>query len=114
MWRELRQNLCLFSGENNPTLELFCCKNQSLVVEAGQALTRFSILRKSREEMVHFFLSQAGELNVHSNFSQQKHFGDSTLQHTIFILELDVRTPLCGGDNFSFLGQKKNKTEIGM
>ena len=22
--------------------------------------------------------------------------------------------PLCGGDNFSFLGQKKNKTEIGM
>ena len=50
----------------------------------------------------------------YSNFSQQKDFGDSILQHTIFILESDVRTPLCGGDNFSFLGQKKNKTEIGM
>ena len=50
----------------------------------------------------------------YSNFSQQKHFSDSILQHTIFILESDVRTPLCGGDNFSFLGQKKNKTEIGM
>ena len=50
----------------------------------------------------------------YSKFSQQKHFGDSILQHTIFILELDVRTPLCGRDNFSFLGQKKNKTEIGM
>ena len=50
----------------------------------------------------------------YSNFSQQKHFGDSILQHTIFILELDVSTSLCGGDNFSFLGQKKNKTEIGM
>ena len=34
------------------------------------------------------------------------------LQHTIFIMELDIRTPLCGGDNISFLGQKKNK--IGM
>ena len=34
------------------------------------------------------------------------------IQHTIFILELDIRTPLCGGDNISFLGQKKNK--IGM
>ena len=31
------------------------------------------------------------------------------IQHTIFILELDIRTPLCGGDNISFLGQKKNK-----
>ena len=30
-----------------------------------QALTRFSISRKSREEMVHFFLSRAGELNFH-------------------------------------------------
>ena len=51
----------------------------------------------------------------YSNFSQQRHFGDSILQHTIIILELDVRTPLYGGDNFSFLGQKKNKkTEIGM
>ena len=34
------------------------------------------------------------------------------IQHTIFILELDIRTPLCGGDDISFLGQKKNK--IGM
>ena len=50
----------------------------------------------------------------YSYFSQQRHFGDGILQHTIFILELDVRTPLCGGDNFLFLGQKKNKTEIGM
>ena len=50
----------------------------------------------------------------YSNFSQQKHLSDSILQNTIFILELDVRTPLCGGDTFSFLGQKKNKTEIGM
>ena len=30
-----------------------------------QALTRFSISRKSRKEMVHFFLSRAGELNFH-------------------------------------------------
>ena len=30
-----------------------------------QALTRFSISRKSWEEMVHFFLSRAGELNFH-------------------------------------------------
>ena len=50
----------------------------------------------------------------YSNFSQQKHLSDSILQNTIFILELDVRTPLCGGDTFSFLGQKKNKTKIGM
>ena len=50
----------------------------------------------------------------YSNFSQQMDFGDSILKHTIFILELDIRTPLCGGDIFSFLGQKKNKTEIGM
>ena len=35
----------------------------------------------------------------YSYFSQQRHFGDGILQHTIFILELDVRTPLCGGDN---------------
>ena len=42
----------------------------------------------------------------YSNFSQQKH-SDSILQNTIIILELDVRT-------FSFLGQKKNKTKIGM
>ena len=32
--------------------------------DGSQALTRFSISRKSREEMVHFFLSRAGELNV--------------------------------------------------
>ena len=50
----------------------------------------------------------------YSNFSQQMDFGDSILKHTIFILELDIRTPLCGGDNCSFLGQKKNKTKIGM
>ena len=30
-----------------------------------QALTKFSISRKSREEMVHFFLSRAEELNFH-------------------------------------------------
>ena len=48
----------------------------------------------------------------YSNFSQQKHFSDSILQNTIFILELDARTPLFGGDTFSFLGQKKNKTKI--
>ena len=45
----------------------------------------------------------------YSNFSQQKHLSDSILQNTIFILELDVRTPLCGGDTLSFLEQKKIK-----
>ena len=50
----------------------------------------------------------------YSYFSQQRHFGDGILRHTIFILELDIRNPLCGRDNFLFLGQKKNKTEIGM
>ena len=36
-----------------------------LAIDWKQALTRFSISRKSREEMVHFFLSRAGELNFH-------------------------------------------------
>ena len=36
----------------------------NLVLSSSQALTRFSISRKSQEEMVHFFLSRAGELNV--------------------------------------------------
>ena len=36
-----------------------------VAVMADQALTRFLISRKSREEMVHYFLSRAGELNFH-------------------------------------------------
>ena len=31
-----------------------------------------------------------------------------------FFLECYVRTPLCARENFSFLGQNKNKKEIGM
>ena len=37
---------------------------------------------------------------LYSNFSQQKHVSDSILQNTIFILELDVRTPLSRHEKF--------------
>ena len=40
------------------------CHCQVILDVSRQALTRFSISRKSREEMVYFFLSRAGELNV--------------------------------------------------
>ena len=57
---------------SNEFLKAAEAKNKDKVLETGdredmkrQALTRFSISRKSREEMVNFFLSRAGELNVH-------------------------------------------------
>ena len=68
-------------------------------------LSKFKILKKRHLGPVK---RQLCVVEQYSNFSQQKHLSDSILQNTIFILELEVRTPLCGGDTFSFLGQKKN------
>ena len=86
--------------------------------------------------MVHFFLSRAGELNVHfsrcsrlSRFWRQnsrspleirdfeENFSFSSRLNEILQTDSLLKSqnfPLCGGDKFSFLGQKKNKTEIGM
>ena len=60
-WKEWYTDLlCVSSVNSNSNVNPWQKKCQPL-----QALTRFSISRKSREEMVHFFLSRAGELNFH-------------------------------------------------
>ena len=62
----------------------------NLVRARPQALTRFSISRKSREEMVHFFLSRAGELNFHfSRCSRMSRFWRKNSRSPLEIRDLE-------------------------
>ena len=68
-----------------------------------QALTRFSISRKSREEMVHFFLSRSGELNfLFSRCSRLSRFWRKLL--FLFLIEWDFANRFSSqGSKFSSL-----------
>ena len=58
-----------------------------------QALTRFSISRKSREEMVHFFLSRAGALNFHfSRRSRLSRFWRKNSRSPLEIRDLEKKS----------------------